>query len=156
MHWMRFLAATGFSVCFLLAPSQSAQTPPVPDELAYTVIFHVIRSAPPPHWDHETCQQWLMDRGVERKYAQRLIRVADRYFQVHQQVEAELAAFNGRTRNSLAPEAQSERNRIEQKRAGAMREAIQSLRLEMDTLRAQQSVSDLLTEVKRSIKIKAN
>jgi hypothetical protein len=140
---------------FTFAQDRLLDPKSIPDELAYTAIFFVVRTAPPPHWNYETRLKWLTDRGLDGPAGQKVIRIADRYFAIHETVEAELAAFNAQRRNSLTPEAQDERARIEAKRTVAMREAIQSLRTELVTSAALENVNQLITGVKSDMKVRA-
>jgi hypothetical protein len=128
----------------------------IPDELAYTALFHVIRTAPPPHWDWETCREWLVNKGVDAVSAQRLIGIAGRYFPIHDQVEGELLAFNERVRNSLSESAQAERSRLEARRAAALRDAMKAVKEAMDSPAAGKQLAVLIQDIKNHMKVQGN
>jgi hypothetical protein len=78
----------------------------VPEEIAYRLLFLVIRPSPPPHWNHLTIIQYLANVGFSRKDADVLIRAAERYFLLADPIQAEIKAINDRFKGAnQSPEA---------------------------------------------------
>jgi hypothetical protein len=156
-YFLKIMMTAGVFLLFFAehAPAQVLSPKAIPDELAYSAVFHVIRTAPTPHWDYETRQTWLIARGFDRLSAQKLIRIADNYFKVHEEVEAALSELNERTAKSLKPEAADERARIEAKRLVAMRDAMRSIQTELVSTDTLAKVAALIEGVKESMKVRS-
>jgi hypothetical protein len=146
---LMFFGASSMGQERILPPEQ------VPDEIAYTVVFHVIRTGQPPRWDYETRRKWLMDRGLSHYAAQTMIRTADRYFKIHEEIEAELASWNSKVQNSLSSQAADERSRIEAKRTVALQEAIESIRNELPGPEVSDNIRSLIAQIKQGVKVRA-
>lgn len=125
---------------------------PVPDEIAHIALYHVIYDAPKPHWDRDTCIQWLNERGIDAKTAQALIATASKYMSKHAAIESELVEFNRQTKNSLASEVQAKRLMIEQRRHRELRMLNEELNAAIGP-EGRIRLSRLLLDVKSNIKI---
>nr|MCU0229734.1 hypothetical protein [Bryobacterales bacterium] len=71
----------------------------IPDDIAYVALFHVVYDAPKPHWDRETCIEWLRERLLTWHQALMVIEAANRYMQIHKEVEQDLEHFHRQTQN---------------------------------------------------------
>lgn len=135
-----------------LAFGQQA-APAVPDEIAYIALYHVIYDAPKPHWDRETCIQWLQENGIEPLTAQYLIGTASAYMKKHAEIETQLAAFNQTTGKSLAPAVQQQRQEMEARRYAELRRLNEEMISKLEPS-ARQRIGQLLLAVKANIKMK--
>jgi hypothetical protein len=126
-----------FRVLLLVVASVSAALPQhptvppelVPDHIAFTALFYVIRDAPPPHWDRPTVARWLEARGFEGDAGEILVRSANRFYERHHDVESRLAQLNQATRNSLAPVVAAQRQVLQDEARNIAESAAAELRL---------------------------
>lgn len=144
------IALLSFS-CLLGSAQQVGS--PVPDSIAYTALYHVVHDAPPPHWDRETCQSWLAERGLTGFHAQAVMFAANRYMQKHAEIESELRTLNSQTRNSLASEAQARRSEIETRRSAELLANVKELKQSLGSDGAAK-LDNLIQDVKSGINMK--
>jgi len=90
----------------------------IPDSEAYQMLFLVMRSAPPPHWDFETKINYLKPAGFQPHEVHQLVLAADRFVARSRPVEDQIKAVNQKYgRDVLNPVAVAEiRSLAEQRR----------------------------------------
>ncbi len=95
-----FFSLTGLGAVMAVAGPMRAQvldgskTPHVfSDREALGILFTVARSQPSSGWDYATRQKYLMDIGLSRPQANRLIEAADAWFQQIYPLDEELRAI---------------------------------------------------------------
>ncbi len=126
----------------------------IPDEIAYTALFFVVRPAPKPHWDHETRLSWLAKRGFQDMEAQVIINSAIRFDKARKQMELALTETNASFgKNSLTTAANQSRDRIQTQwvsEALSIRNTLQGSLTTSGVVK----LFDLILDIKRNIKMK--
>lgn len=129
-----------------------AQQAAVPDDVAWSILFQILRTAPAPHWDFETKCNWLAPAGLSAADVNVLQNGANRYFQRVAPVETRLKqhhqAFKGQLedRSAIEGEAnlQRERNRL-------LYLTVDEVRSELPAA-ARERVSAKIEDIKRNTK----
>jgi hypothetical protein len=104
-----------------ISAAVGAQTPAVPDEVAYTILFQILRTAPPPHWEFQTKCNWLAPYGLSPEEVNELQNSANRFMQRIGPLDEKLKRHHEVFRQRLtSPEAQAGEAAIRQERAQAL------------------------------------
>jgi hypothetical protein len=126
----------------------------IPDEIAYTALFFVVRPAPKPHWDHETRLSWLAKRGFQDMEAQAIIESAIKFDRARIQMESALSETNSSYgKSSLSAAANQSRDKIQTQWVSevlSIRNRLQGSLTTSGVVR----LSDLILDIKRNIKMK--
>lgn len=106
----------------LLSQTQSlVPSDRIPDEVAYTALFMVVREGPKGHWDWETRNKWLTERGFDEREATEIALAATRFSKASAQLEIELAEVNRRhSGNLLSADAKRERDQVRNRISAAL------------------------------------
>jgi hypothetical protein len=94
------------TICLLgqLAVAQSSSQ--LPDEIAYSIVFQILRTAPPPHWEVQTKCNWLAPNGLTETDVNELVNAANRYFlraaPLNEKPKQHHEAFKGRLQSAEA------------------------------------------------------
>jgi hypothetical protein len=153
INFLQAASSMAILACLVVpAPAQQFPTE-VPDSIAFTALYHVVYDAPPPHWNRETCQTWLTERGLDSLQAQKVMFAANRYMKKHAAIESELQTLNSETRNSLNSGTQVRRNQIESRRSAELAESVQLLRQEFGP-DGVPKLDELIQKVKNGITMK--
>ncbi len=160
LHMMRRSRAY-FTVALLLsgfraAPAQvldGSRTPDVfSDREALGVLFTVIRSAQPGGWDYATRHKYLMELGLSRPEANRLIWAADAWFSRIHPLDQELREIRKRASGQALPShARQQADEIAARKMALLDEALGELRLRLG-LEGAGRLDQALRQVKRGMK----
>lgn len=125
------------------------------DEIAYTALFHVVRTAPAPHWDTETCLAWLEQRGLVGGEATTIITAATAYYAKQQVAERELAHINQENVGRLlADSAEAQRVAVRKQLSADIADAATSI-TRILPLEGKKKLGLLVADIKANIKVKA-
>jgi hypothetical protein len=125
----------------------------IPDEVAYTILFNIVRDAPPPHWDRETCRGWLQERGFRYDDAEKIIQVATEFHEKQRATEAKLVQLDRESHGSLSTGWASERARLGEEISEAARDAARRLLLLLNQagrLSLPETIQDIRAKMKMS------
>jgi hypothetical protein len=101
----------------------------IPDDIAYTAMFYVVRTAPAPHWDRETCTRWLEARGFLGDEINVIIEHATRFYAELQVAETKLDKVNKENAGNLhAPNVEAQRQVIHVQISGHIAAAVSDIR----------------------------
>jgi hypothetical protein len=143
-----FLLATAVALCGF-AQGPIAET--APDEVLYPILFQIVRDLPPPHWDFETKVNWFSSQGFTKEEVVRLVAAANQYFQQADVLNERLAAIGKKWGNgSGSPEAEAERQPIQQQKAQILSEVLASLRTSLGMSGAK--LENKIAEMRRNTK----
>jgi hypothetical protein len=107
----------------LLGGSSAAQSPEVevPEEVAYSTLFHILRTAPKPHWDSDVAGNWLAKYGLTEKDVRVLWTSANRYLLRLQPLDEKLTRHHEAAGHRItSPEALAGEAAIRHERAEAL------------------------------------
>lgn len=117
------MARVPLAISLLVLPctAQQPQLRPdeIPDEIAYTALFYVIRDAPPPHWDRDASRRWLAQRGFSYGQAEIMIDVATAFSAQHRKLEAGILAMFKEYPGGIMSQAAQSRQKQMQAEIGA-------------------------------------
>lgn len=127
----------------------------IPDEIAYTALFYVVRTAPAPHWDRQTCLGWLEKRGFVGDEATLIIDTATAFYARQQQSELDLARINRENAGRLlSASVEAQRKAVRVRISGYVTAAVSDIeRLLPSNSRA--NLQKVASEIKQNIKMKA-
>ncbi len=92
---MRLVAAM-MAVALAAVPGWAQPRPEVPDEIAYRILFQLMRTRPEGAWDDKTQLLWLEKRGVPLRFFLPLRLAADRYWRAVAPFERDLRDIHSR------------------------------------------------------------
>lgn len=121
------LAISAFA-CFGQETRKLVPAEQLSDEISYTALFYVVRSAPAPHWDLATRTNWLKARGFDENEASYIIAAGTSFSQKHAEIEKELRQVHLKHAGLLmSTDAQNEQRAVQQKTAGALSAVLSEL-----------------------------
>ncbi len=137
----------------MIQPGQAQGPSAVPDEIAYSTLFQILRTEPPPHWDHQTKCNWLAPDGLRDEDVFLLVRAADEYFRrvagLNEKLKRHYAAFAGRIQSA---EAQAGEAQIQQERTQELLAVRTDLRARLTT-KALAGLDSRIAEIKRNSRL---
>lgn len=127
----------------------------IPDDVAYTALFMVVREGPKGHWDWDTRNKWLTERGFDSREATEIALAGTRFSKTLAQMEIELAEINRRYgSSSLSAEAKRERDAAKGRISTAL--SVERVKLNTDLGAAGRArLTALISSMKKDIKMNA-
>jgi hypothetical protein len=124
----------------------------VPDEIAYRILFKILRHAPPPHWDHQMKVNWLARYGFEGTEVLPLQGAATRYWEAIKPFEDDLKQIHSRfSGRNDSPEAVAQSKPARDNIAIELQSALRDLSTEIGEP-GMQKLNRLIQLLKKEIK----
>lgn len=148
------LAATLMAASMAAVPGWAQPRPEVPDEIAYRILFQLMRPRKEGAWDEKAQALWLEKRGVPPRYFFFLQSASARYWTAIAPYEADLKEIHSRfTGRNDSPEAVAAARPVREKISEQIRLVLRDLETDLGaegTPHLRRLIADIQKETRRA------